>query len=148
SRLESPREQRRSSFARAALARGAHARRGSEGGRCPRGGRCTTEARGAAMTSVLNPLNVVARINRDVERSLLRARNGVRYATTKANVGAAPRDVVWRRDRAELWRYRSATPIRYRPPVVIVHSLVSRSYILDLRPGSSAVEFFLGRGHD
>jgi len=100
------------------------------------------------MTSVLNPLNVVTRINRDVERSLLRARNGVRYATTKANVGATPRDVVWRRDRAELWRYRSATPIRYQPPVVIVHSLVSRSYILDLRPGSSAVEFLLGRGHD
>jgi poly[(R)-3-hydroxyalkanoate] polymerase subunit PhaC len=100
------------------------------------------------VTSVLNPLNVVARINRDVERSLLRARNGVRYATTKANVGATPRDVVWRRDRAELWRYRSATPIRYHPPVVIVHSLVSRSYILDLRPGSSAVEFLLGRGHD
>jgi polyhydroxyalkanoate synthase subunit PhaC len=100
------------------------------------------------VTSVLNPLNVVARINRDVERSLLRARNGVRYATTKANVGATPRDVVWRRDRAELWRYRSETPIRSRPPVVIVHSLVSRSYILDLRPGSSAVEFLLGRGHD
>src|SRR6478735_7867383 len=96
------------------------------------------------MTSVLKPLNVVARINRDVERSLLRARNGVRYATTKANVGATPRDVVWRRDRAELWRYRSATPIRYQPPVVIVHSLVSRSYILDLRPGSSAVEFLPG----
>jgi polyhydroxyalkanoate synthase subunit PhaC len=100
------------------------------------------------VTPVLNPASVISRINRDVERSLLRARNGVRYATTKANVGATPKDVVWRRDRAELWRYRSATPIRYRPPVVIVHSLVSRSYILDLRPGSSAVEFLLGQGHD
>jgi poly[(R)-3-hydroxyalkanoate] polymerase subunit PhaC len=100
------------------------------------------------VTPVLSPLNVIARINRDVERSLLRGRNGVRYATTKANVGATPRDVIWRRDRAELWRYRSATPIRYHPPVVIVHSLVSRSYILDLRPGSSAVEFLLGRGLD
>jgi polyhydroxyalkanoate synthase subunit PhaC len=100
------------------------------------------------VTPVLSPHNVIARINRDVERSLLRARNGVRYATTKANVGATPRDVVWRRDRAELWRYRSATPIRFQPPVVIVHSLVSRSYILDLRPGSSAVEFLLGRGLD
>jgi poly[(R)-3-hydroxyalkanoate] polymerase subunit PhaC len=100
------------------------------------------------VTPLLSPVDVIARINRDVERSLLRARNGVRYATTKANVGATPKDVVWRRDRAELWRYRSSTPIRYRPPLVIVHSLVSRSYILDLRPGSSAVEFLLGRGHD
>jgi poly[(R)-3-hydroxyalkanoate] polymerase subunit PhaC len=31
---------------------------------------------------------------------------------------------------------------------VIVHSLVSRSYILDLRPGSSTVEYLLGRGLD
>jgi polyhydroxyalkanoate synthase len=100
------------------------------------------------MTSTLNPFDVIARVNRDVERALLRARNGLRYATTKANVGVTPKDVVWRRDRAELWRYRSETPIRYAPPLVFVHSLVSRSYILDLRPGSSAVEFFLGRGLD
>jgi polyhydroxyalkanoate synthase len=97
---------------------------------------------------LLGSPDLIARVHHDVERSLLRARNGIRYATSKANVGATPKDVVWRRDRAELWRYRSTTPIRYRPPVAIVHSLVSRSYILDLRPGSSAVEFLLGRGHD
>ena len=39
-------------------------------------------------------------------------------------------------------------PIRYDPPVVFVHSLVSRSYILDLRPGNSTVEFLLGEGFD
>ena len=31
------------------------------------------------MPPTLNPLDLVSRINRDVERSLLRARNGVRY---------------------------------------------------------------------
>ena len=36
---------------------------------------------------------------------------------------------------------RSATTRR----VVIVHSLVSRSYILDLRPGSSTVEYLVKR---
>ena len=40
------------------------------------------------------------------------------------------------------------SPIRYDPPLVFVHSLVSRSYILDLRPGSSMVEYFLGQGFD
>jgi hypothetical protein len=30
------------------------------------------------MVPTLNPIDLVARINRDVERSLLRARNGVR----------------------------------------------------------------------
>jgi polyhydroxyalkanoate synthase subunit PhaC len=94
--------------------------------------------------------DVVAQVNREVERSTLRARNGLRYAGNegRTKVGATPKDVVWRRDRAELWRYHSEEPIRYEQPLVFVHSLVSRSYILDLRPGSSTVEFFLGRGFD
>ena len=97
--------------------------------------------------SPLNPADAASRVTREVERSLLRARNGLRYVTSSANVGATPKDVVWRRDRAELWRYHGG-PIRWAPPLVLVHSLVSRSYILDLRPGSSTVEFFLGRGFD
>lgn len=95
----------------------------------------------------LNPADVISRINREVERSARRARNGLRYVTSDAKVGATPKDVVWQRDRAELWRYRGG-PIRYDPPLLIVHSLVSRSYILDLRPGSSSVEFLLGQGFD
>jgi poly[(R)-3-hydroxyalkanoate] polymerase subunit PhaC len=94
-------------------------------------------------------MDVVSRIGRDVERSILRARNGLRYAEamTRPRSGATAKDVVWKRDRAELWRYRGGT-IRYYPPVLIVHSLVSRSYILDLRPGSSSVEYLLDAGFD
>ncbi|MDP9346753.1 MAG: alpha/beta fold hydrolase [Actinomycetota bacterium] len=55
--------------------------------------------------------------------------------------------MVWRDHKAELWRYRN-DEIRYRPPVVIVHSLVSRSYVLDLFPGNSAVAFLLRSGLD
>ena len=65
----------------------------------------------------------------------------------RSRQGATPKDVVWASDRAELWRYHGG-PIRYDPPVVFVHSLVSRSYILDLRPGSSTVEFLLNEGFD
>jgi len=46
-----------------------------------------------------------------------------------------------------LWRYQGGS-VRYGPPVVIVHSLVSRSYILDLRPGNSAVEYLVNAGFD
>ena len=91
----------------------------------------------------------VSRIHRDVERSVLRARNGIRFVTgaSRPRVGATPKDVVWRRDRAELWRYRGGA-IRYGQPLLFVHSLVSRSYILDLRPGNSTVEFFVDQGFD
>jgi polyhydroxyalkanoate synthase len=92
--------------------------------------------------------DLVDRVRRDVERSVLRARNGLRVVGgAKPNVGATPKDVVWQRDRAQLWRYRGG-PIRYDPPLLIVHSLVSRSYILDLRPGSSSVEYLVGQGVD
>ena len=81
----------------------------------------------------LSPSDLVARVNRDVERTLLRARNGIRYVrgSSRPPVGATPKETVWQRGKAQLWRYRGG-PARYNPPLLIVHSLVSRSYILDL----------------
>ena len=102
------------------------------------------------MPPQLSPADLLARANRDVERSLLRARNGLRYVrgTHRPQLGATPKDVVWQRDKAQLWRYRGEAPIRYAQPLLIVTSLVSRSYILDLLPGSSAVEFLRAQGFD
>jgi polyhydroxyalkanoate synthase subunit PhaC len=101
------------------------------------------------MPPVINPADLISRLNRDVERSVRRARNGVRYVrgTHRPTVGATPKEVVWKRGKAELWRYTGGT-VRYGPPVVIVHSLVSRSYILDLRPGNSLVEYLVNSGLD
>jgi polyhydroxyalkanoate synthase len=62
-------------------------------------------------------------------------------------MGLSPKDTVWTLDKAELWRYRSDQR-RFGPPVLLVMSLVSRSYIFDLRPGNSLVEFLLHRGFD
>jgi polyhydroxyalkanoate synthase len=97
----------------------------------------------------LNPSHVVGRVNRDVERAVQRARNGIRYArgSSRPQVGITPNEVVWQRDKARMWRY-DGDAIRFDPPVLVVHSLVSRSYLLDLRPGSSAVEHFLAGGLD
>jgi polyhydroxyalkanoate synthase subunit PhaC len=98
----------------------------------------------------LSPGDLLAHVNRDVERSYLRARNGLRYVrgSNRPKLGTTPKDVVWRRDKAQLWRYRRAEPARFAQPVLIVTSLVSRSYILDLLPGSSAVEFLRDHGFD
>jgi polyhydroxyalkanoate synthase len=95
------------------------------------------------------PLSSQADLLRDVERSYLRARNGLRYVrgSDRPQVGATPKDVVWQRDKAQLWRYRGG-PVRHAQPLLIVSSLVSRSYILDLLPGASAVEFLRDRGFD
>jgi polyhydroxyalkanoate synthase len=97
----------------------------------------------------LAPSDVLQRVERDVQRAVQRGRNGLRYAagTSRPKVGQTPKDVVWRRHKAELWRYRN-DDVRVRPPVVIVHSLVSRSYVLDLYPGNSAIAYLLDQGLD
>ncbi len=99
--------------------------------------------------SMLSPQNVLDRVRRDVERNTLRARNGIRLAagTDRPVIGHTPKDVVWRSGRTELWHYRN-DDVRLYPPVLIVFSLVSRSYILDLTPGNSFIERLLGSGFD
>ena len=76
-------------------------------------------------------------------------RNGSRYVrgTHRPALGATPKEVVWKSGKAKLWRDKGGDR-RYGPPVVIVFSLVSRSYILDLRPGNSTVEYLTGAGLD
>src|SRR5205085_6670786 len=51
------------------------------------------------------------------------------------------------RDKARLWRYRCEEP-RYKPPVLIVHSLISKSYILDLLPNISMIRGLVEDGFD
>src|ERR1700748_2640882 len=84
-----------------------------------------------------------------LERQYLRARNGLAYVagSNRPLMAQSPRDLVWKRDKARLWRYRSDDR-RFGPPVLIVHSLVSKSYILDLLPGTSMIGYLLSEGFD
>ncbi|MDQ3485667.1 MAG: alpha/beta fold hydrolase [Actinomycetota bacterium] len=101
------------------------------------------------MPEVLAPIDLVGRIKRDVERSALRARNGLKHLSGvgRPQLGQSPKDVVWSSGKAELWRYRSDRRTQH-PPLLFVHSLVSRSYVFDLAPGNSFVQAMLDRGFD
>ncbi|MGY1660623.1 alpha/beta fold hydrolase [Geodermatophilus sp. SYSU D00705] len=101
------------------------------------------------MPTVPSPQTVLDRVRRDVERNALRARNGLKLVggLDRPGVGLTPKDVVWQRGRTQLWHYRNED-VRYSPPLLIVFSLVSRSYVLDLTPGNSFVEHLLAAGFD
>jgi polyhydroxyalkanoate synthase len=62
-------------------------------------------------------------------------------------VGLTPKDTVWAVDKCQLWRYRNRD-VRHRPPIFLISSLVSRSYVLDLRPENSFVERLTDAGFD
>jgi polyhydroxyalkanoate synthase len=99
--------------------------------------------------TVPSPQQVLDRVRRDVERNALRARNGIKLVAgvDRPGVGQTPKDVVWERGRCQLWHYRNED-VRYSPPLLVVFSLISRSYILDLTPGNSFIEQLLGAGFD
>ena len=101
------------------------------------------------MALTTDPVELAGRVRRDVGRNLLRARNGVKYVTgiDRPKVGTTPKDTVWSRDKAQLWRYRSDA-VTTGTPVLIVMSLVSRSYILDLSDGASFVQALRDEGFD
>src|SRR3712207_8126166 len=106
------------------------------------------------MPTVPSPQTVLDRVRRDVERNALRARNGLRLVSgvARPDVGQTPKDVVWQRGRTQLWHYRNDPDthggVRDSPPLLIVFSLVSRSYVLDLTPGNRLVDHLLAAGFD
>ena len=61
------------------------------------------------MDVLASPAEVLARVLADVGRQAVRTRNGLKYVTGigRPQVGQTPKDVVWKRDKVELWRYRS-----------------------------------------
>ncbi len=65
----------------------------------------------------------------------------------RAKTAQSPRDEVYRDGAATLWHYRSDR-VEFAQPILLVPSLVSRAFILDLQPGNSLVEHLIGRGLD
>ena len=63
-------------------------------------------------------------------------------------VGRSPSSTVWSRDRVRLLHYVATAPPTARQPVLLVPSLINRSYIFDLHAGNSVVETLLAAGLD
>lgn len=98
---------------------------------------------------LLDPGQLAARVRRDAERNVLRVRNGLKHlaGVGQPRLGVTPHETVWSSGKIEVWRYRSDCRT-LRTPLLLVHSLVSRSYVFDLVPGNSAVEFLRDAGFD
>ena len=98
------------------------------------------------MPAAPGPTALLDRLRRDVERNAVRARNGLKHLAQvgRAEVGASPKEVVWGRDKVQLYRYHSDRRT-VRPPLLLIMSLVSKPYVLDLLPGNSFVEAFLDK---
>ena len=70
--------------------------------------------------------------------------------TTRTAIAQTPKELVWALNKAKLYRYIPVVPKEKRHPVplLLVFALMSRPYILDLRPGHSFIEFMVNSGYD
>ncbi len=84
--------------------------------------------------------------SRTIERS--RRASDVLMGRHEPDVGLTPKEIIYSRGTLQLSRYYPMTDEVYRVPVVLVMSLISKPYILDLVPGQSFVEFLLRHGFD
>lgn len=101
-----------------------------------------------ATTSTAQP-TIEARVRSEIERTIQRNIKGLQYISTgDPAVGLTPKDAIHSRGTLKLYHYRPMSDEVYRVPLLLVMSLVSKPYILDLTPGQSLVEFLLTRGFD
>ena len=97
-------------------------------------------------TGIAAARQVRQEMGRTVTRS--RASFDVLLGRNEPEVGLTPKDTIYARGTLRLYRYRPQTDDVYRVPLVFVMSLISKSYILDLAPGQSLVEYLLKEGFD
>jgi polyhydroxyalkanoate synthase subunit PhaC len=86
----------------------------------------------------------------DMEDTLKKYRAGVQIMLegAKADTGQTPKEVIWTKNKAKLYRYEPAVEKRYPVPILLVYALINRPYVLDLMPGNSLVEYLVGKGFD
>jgi polyhydroxyalkanoate synthase len=66
----------------------------------------------------------------------------------KVRVGTTPREITYREDKLQVFRYQSDVEKKHRTPLVLVFALLNRPYILDLLQHKSVVRQFLDAGFD
>ena len=69
----------------------------------------------------------------------------------EVETGATPREVVWTRNKARLYRYQRASGgggKRRAVPILLIYGFVLKPYVFDLVPGNSLVENLVEEGFD
>jgi polyhydroxyalkanoate synthase subunit PhaC len=102
----------------------------------------TAEPRTSTRPAVGNECTTLAMCDRAVRFA------SATLTSSTAPVGRTAKQLVWEHNQIKLYRYDPRRTIVYPVPLLFVHSLIARSYILDLVPGTSFIEYLLDRGFD
>ena len=93
--------------------------------------------------------DIATTVQSTVETILRRGLVGLEYISLDdPQPGATPKDTILTQGSMKLYHYRAQTEEVYRTPLLVITSLVSKPYILDLTPGQSMMEFLVQAGYD
>ncbi|MFN3431133.1 MAG: class III poly(R)-hydroxyalkanoic acid synthase subunit PhaC, partial [Candidatus Sericytochromatia bacterium] len=100
--------------------------------------------------TMLTTVDWIEKARAEFEKNLKRTEAAARYALQPqtAQVGQTPKDIVWTKNKAKLYRYHAQGERRHATPLLLVYALINKPYILDLAPGNSFVEYLVGQGYD
>jgi polyhydroxyalkanoate synthase len=86
----------------------------------------------------------------EVEEALEKHAEGVQAMLENAGTrtGQTPRQVIWEKNKAKLYRYQPSAEKKHPVPILMVYALINRPYVLDLLPGNSFIEYLTGQGFD
>lgn len=89
-------------------------------------------------------------VREEVERNLVRYKNLTKlfFNSPEPEVGMTPKKIVWTKNKAKLYHYIPMAEKSIGVPILIIYALINRSYIVDLAPGNSLVEYLLKQGFD
>lgn len=74
--------------------------------------------------------------------------SGALTVDREPKVGQTPKEVIWTKNKAKLYRYQPAIKKTNSVPILMVYALINKPYILDLSPGNSLIEYLTNQGHD
>lgn len=85
-----------------------------------------------------------------IEKDFRRLKRVTDVLTTQPEpqVGQTPKELIWTKNKAKLYRYQPAKEKAYKVPILMIYALINKPYVLDLTPGSSLIEYLTDRGHD
>jgi polyhydroxyalkanoate synthase len=91
----------------------------------------------------------LGRLRQEVERAYQRNIKGWEYLSSPGKAGGVcERAAIIKRGTMNLYHYEPLIDEIYRTPLLLVMATSNPSYVFDLLPGQSLVEYLLRRGHD
>lgn len=103
---------------------------------------------------ILSPIKdweeVMGMVPEELRKQINRVKrfNEVLMVEPDPQVYQTPKEVIWTKNKAKLYRFAPHLEKKHRIPLVMFYALINKPYILDLAPGNSLVEYLVNQGFD